>query len=49
MEPSSGSGQVRAGELYAFTHAGGEWRAGLEARFGAILAAMDDAAARQGE
>lgn len=39
---------VRAGELYAFTHTGGEWRAGLEARFGAILAAMDDAAARQG-
>ena len=39
---------IRADELYVFTHPDGGWRAELEERFGAILAAMDKAAARQG-
>jgi NAD(P)-dependent dehydrogenase (short-subunit alcohol dehydrogenase family) len=39
-------GAMRENELYVFTHSGADWRAELEARFGAILAAMDKAAAR---
>ena len=39
---------VRANQLYVFTHAGAEWRAELKERFDTILAAMDEAAARQG-
>ena len=39
-------GAMRENELYVFTHSGADWRAELEARFGAILAAMDEAAAR---
>jgi NAD(P)-dependent dehydrogenase (short-subunit alcohol dehydrogenase family) len=38
---------IRANELYVFTHAGPAWRAELEERFAAILAAMDRAAATQ--
>lgn len=38
---------VREDELYVFTHHGPEWRAMLEARFAAILAAMDKAASRR--
>lgn len=38
-------GAVRDDELYVFTHPGGEWRAEVEERFAAILAAMDKAAA----
>jgi NAD(P)-dependent dehydrogenase (short-subunit alcohol dehydrogenase family) len=38
---------IREGDLYVFTHPGPSWRAELEERFGAILAAMDKAAARQ--
>jgi NAD(P)-dependent dehydrogenase (short-subunit alcohol dehydrogenase family) len=37
---------IRDDELYVFTHHSGEWRAELEERFDAILAAMDKAAAR---
>lgn len=51
LDPSSVATQVlaavRRGELYVFTHSGAEWRTELEERFGAILAAMDQAAARQ--
>ena len=49
LDPADVAAQVltaiRADELYVFTHAGAEWRAELEERFGAILAAMDKAAA----
>jgi NAD(P)-dependent dehydrogenase (short-subunit alcohol dehydrogenase family) len=38
---------IREGDLYVFTHPGPSWRAELEERFGAILAAMDKAAARE--
>lgn len=38
---------VRRNELYVFTHAGAEWRAEVKERFDTILAAMDEAAARQ--
>lgn len=38
---------VREDELYVFTHSGASWRAELQERFDAILAAMDRAAARQ--
>jgi NAD(P)-dependent dehydrogenase (short-subunit alcohol dehydrogenase family) len=37
---------IREDELYVFTHAGAEWRAGLKERFDAILTAMDEAARR---
>jgi NAD(P)-dependent dehydrogenase (short-subunit alcohol dehydrogenase family) len=37
---------VREDELYVFTHYNGSWREEVEARFTAILAAMDKAAAR---
>jgi NAD(P)-dependent dehydrogenase (short-subunit alcohol dehydrogenase family) len=37
---------IREDQLYVFTHAGPSWRAELKERFGAILAAMDKAAAR---
>ena len=37
---------IREDQLYVFTHSGPSWRAELEERFGAILAAMDKAAAR---
>jgi NAD(P)-dependent dehydrogenase (short-subunit alcohol dehydrogenase family) len=51
LDPADVAAQVvsaiRDGELYVFTHPGGRWRAELEARFGAILAAMDKAAARR--
>lgn len=50
LDPSEVAAQVlvaiRGDELYVFTHHGEEWRAELEERFGAILAAMDHAAAR---
>ena len=36
---------IRQNELYVFTHTGPEWRAELEQRFDAILAAMDKAPA----
>jgi NAD(P)-dependent dehydrogenase (short-subunit alcohol dehydrogenase family) len=39
---------ISEGELYVFTHAGAEWRAELKERFDTILAAMDEAAAREG-
>jgi short-subunit dehydrogenase len=52
LDPADVAAQVLAAirddELYVFTHAGHEWRAELEERFGAIMAAMDKAAARQG-
>jgi NAD(P)-dependent dehydrogenase (short-subunit alcohol dehydrogenase family) len=38
---------IRENELYVFTHPGADWRAELQERFDAILAAMDKAAARQ--
>lgn len=51
IDPSDVAAQVlaaiRAGDLYVFPHHSGDWRAGLEERFAAILAAMDKAAARQ--
>jgi hypothetical protein len=37
---------IRENELYVFTHSGADWRAEVEERFAAILAAMDKAAAR---
>jgi hypothetical protein len=37
---------IREDQLYVFTHHGEDWRAELEERFAAILAAMDKAAAR---
>ena len=50
LDPSDVTAQVlnaiRKDELYVFTHHGAEWRAELEERFAAILAAMDKAAAR---
>ena len=52
LEPSDVAAQVVTAisedELYVFTHHDANWRAELEARFAAILAAMDKAAARQG-
>jgi NAD(P)-dependent dehydrogenase (short-subunit alcohol dehydrogenase family) len=48
LEPATVATQVlaaiRQDELYVFTHAGAGWRAGLQERFAAILAAMDKAA-----
>jgi NAD(P)-dependent dehydrogenase (short-subunit alcohol dehydrogenase family) len=50
LDPANVAAQVvsaiRDEELYVFTHPGPRWRAELEERFGAILAAMDKAAAR---
>ncbi len=50
LEPADVAAQVLAAirddELYVFTHHSREWRAELEERFDAILAAMDKAAAR---
>jgi NAD(P)-dependent dehydrogenase (short-subunit alcohol dehydrogenase family) len=50
LEPSDVAAQVltaiREDELYVFTHHSADWRAELEQRFAAILAAMDKAAAR---
>ncbi len=37
---------IREDELYVFTHHDASWRGELQARFAAILAAMDKAAAR---
>ena len=37
---------IREDELYVFTHHDANWRGELEARFSAILTAMDKAAAR---
>jgi hypothetical protein len=37
---------IREDELYVFTHHDGSWRGEIEARFAAILAALDKAAAR---
>jgi hypothetical protein len=45
FEPSVISA-IRNDELYVFTHSGPRWRAELEERFEAILAAMDAAVAR---
>jgi len=51
LDPSDVAAQVmtaiREDELYVFTHHSGSWRAELEERFAAILAAMDKAAAHQ--
>jgi NAD(P)-dependent dehydrogenase (short-subunit alcohol dehydrogenase family) len=53
IDPSDVAAQVltaiREGQLYVFTHSGSSWRAELEERFEAILAAMDKAADRRGE
>lgn len=38
---------IRAGDLYVFTHADDAWRIPVEKRFGAILAAIEAAAARE--
>jgi NAD(P)-dependent dehydrogenase (short-subunit alcohol dehydrogenase family) len=50
LDPSDVAAQVlsavRNNELYVFTHHSAEWRAELEERFAAILAAMDQAAAK---
>lgn len=50
LDPSDVAAQVlsaiRENELYVFTHPGASWRTELKARFDAILAAMDKAAAR---
>jgi len=50
LDPSEVAAQVltaiREDELYVFTHHDAKWRAELEVRFGAILAALDKAAAR---
>jgi NAD(P)-dependent dehydrogenase (short-subunit alcohol dehydrogenase family) len=50
LDPNDVAAQVltaiREDELYVFTHPGADWRAELEERFAAILAAMDKAAAR---
>lgn len=50
LDPADVAAQVLAAirndELYVFTHHSREWRAELEERFDAILAAMDKAAAR---
>src|SRR3984957_473264 len=49
LDPADVAAQVlaaiREDELYVFTHADGSWRVELEQRFGAILEAMDKAAA----
>jgi hypothetical protein len=49
LDPSDVAARVLAGirdeELYVFTHHDADWRGPLEARFAAILAAMDRAAA----
>jgi NAD(P)-dependent dehydrogenase (short-subunit alcohol dehydrogenase family) len=51
LDPSDAAAQVltaiREDELYVFTHHDADWRAELEQRFTAILAAMDKAAERQ--
>jgi NAD(P)-dependent dehydrogenase (short-subunit alcohol dehydrogenase family) len=51
LDPSDVAAQVltaiREDELYVFTHPGPMWRAEVQERFDAILAAMDKAAARQ--
>jgi NAD(P)-dependent dehydrogenase (short-subunit alcohol dehydrogenase family) len=51
LEPSDVAARVltaiREDELYVFTHPEGDWRAELEERFAAILAAMDRAAFRE--
>jgi hypothetical protein len=45
LDPADVAAQVlspiRDNELYVFTHAGPTWRAELEERFDAVLAAMD--------
>jgi NAD(P)-dependent dehydrogenase (short-subunit alcohol dehydrogenase family) len=50
LDPSDVAAQVltaiREDELYVFTHHDANWRGELQARFAAILAAMDKAAAR---
>ncbi len=50
LRPAAVADQVLAAmreeELYVFTHHSTEWRAELEERFGAILAAIDKAAGR---
>jgi short-subunit dehydrogenase len=50
LDPSDVAAQVlnavRRNELYVFTHHSAEWRAELEERFSAILAAMDNTAPR---
>jgi NAD(P)-dependent dehydrogenase (short-subunit alcohol dehydrogenase family) len=51
LDPSHVAAQVlaaiRENELYVFTHPGPSWRAELEERFAAIMAAMERAADRQ--
>ena len=51
LDPTDVAAQVltaiHENELYVFTHPGADWRAELEERFAAILAAMDKAASRQ--
>jgi short-subunit dehydrogenase len=53
LDPADVAAQVlnaiRKNELYVFTHHSAEWRAELKERFDAILAAMDEAAARARE
>lgn len=53
LDPTDVAAQVlaaiRENELYVFTHTGADWRAELEERFAAILAAMDKAARRTGD
>lgn len=50
LDPSDVAAQVltaiRENELYVFTHYDASWRGEIEARFAAILAALDKAAAR---
>jgi short-subunit dehydrogenase len=50
LDPSDVAAQVltaiRENELYVFTHYDGSWRGEVEARFAAILAALDKAADR---
>jgi hypothetical protein len=50
LDPADVAAQVltaiRDEELYVFTHHDASWRAELEARFAAILRALDKAAAR---
>ncbi len=52
LDPADVAAQVldaiRGDELYVFTHPDGDWRAEVQARSDAILAAMDRAAARRG-
>jgi NAD(P)-dependent dehydrogenase (short-subunit alcohol dehydrogenase family) len=51
LDPSEAAGQVltaiRQNELYVFTDHDARWRNELQARFAAILAAVDKAAARE--